>query len=462
MSATHLASAAQILAHAPDLIRWGSKPRREITRDASLGDRLIHAVRDVRAAARYLPNHVFIGAREPLPLTAPERPWWDALATEERYEGEAGVLLTQGELLTAMSKLDATGLLRIDPSQATVDPATPAADLLPMVVDLAREAELLDPIPILGVRGELGQVGWGYTGDEALSPSVVLENLATKATAVLALAELIRRTDIDPASIDYVISCSEEAIGDRYQRGGGNMGKAVAEGVGASEASGFDVKNFCAAPIPAIVVAGGLVEAGVADRVAVVAGGSLPKLGMKFQGHLASGMPILEDTLGGIAVLVARDLDGPVIRYDAVGRHRVHAGSANPQILSQLVFEPLERVGLKATDCGLFGTELHNPELTEPQGSGDVPLRNYRTIAALAVKLHHIDASEMDEFLATRCVTGFAPTQGHVASAVCLLPHVLRRMREGTLERAQLLAKGSLFLGRMTAMSDGMSVVLES
>ena len=33
---------------------------------------------------------------------------------------------------------------------------------------------------------------------------------------------------IDPASIDYVIGCGEEAIGDRYQRGGGNMAKAVA------------------------------------------------------------------------------------------------------------------------------------------------------------------------------------------------------------------------------------------
>jgi betaine reductase len=304
-------------------------------------------------------------------------------------------------------------------------------------------------------------VGWGYSNDETLCPDVVLENLATKATAALALAHLLHTNDVDPASLDYVISCSEEAIGDRYQRGGGNLGKAVAEGVGARNASGFDVKNFCAAPIPALVVAASLVETGVADRVAVVAGGSVPKLGMKFQGHLRHGMPILEDCLGGIAVVVARDLDGPVIRYDAVGRHRVSAGSANPEIFTQLVFDPLRRAGLKATDCGLFGTELHNPELTEPQGSGDVPARNYRTIAALAVQLHHLDQSDMSEFLETRCVAGFSPTQGHIASAVCLLPHLLAQMRDGTIDRAQLVAKGSLFLGRMTALSDGMSIVLE-
>jgi hypothetical protein len=34
-------------------------------------------------------------------------------------------------------------------------------------------------------------------------------------------------------------------------------------------------------------------------------------------------------------------------------------------------------------------------------------------------------------------------------------------MRDGTIDRAQLVAKGSLFLGRMTALSDGMSIVLE-
>ena len=74
------------------------------------------------------------------------------------------------------------------------------------------------------------------------------------------------------------------------------------------------------------------------------------------------------------------------MRFDAVGRHNVEAGGANPIIFSQLVFEPLDRIGLKTTDVGLFGTELHNPELTEPQGSGDVPLRNYRMIAAMAAQ----------------------------------------------------------------------------
>ena len=45
---------------------------------------------------------------------------------------------------------------------------------------------------------------------------------------------------------------------------------------------------------------------------------------------------------------------------------------------------------------------------------------------------------------------GYAPTQGHIASAVCYLAHALRAMRAGTMKRALFMAKGSLFLGRMT------------
>jgi len=56
---------------------------------------------------------------------------------------------------------------------------------------------------------------------------------------------------------------------------------------------------------------------------------------------------------------------------------------------------------------------------------------------------------------------GFSPTQGHIASAVPYLPHALTGLTSGDLRRVQLIAKGSLFLGRMTTMGDGASIVLE-
>jgi hypothetical protein len=108
-----------------------------------------------------------------------------------------------------------------------------------------------------------------------------------------------------------------------------------------------------------------------------------------------------------------------------------------------------------------FATELHNPEITEPQGSGNVPDRNYRTMAALAARRGDIARDDIGAFVAERGMPGFAPTQGHLASALCYLPHALQRLTTGEAGRVSLVAKGSLFLGRMCQLSDGMSVVLE-
>jgi betaine reductase len=144
-----------------------------------------------------------------------------------------------------------------------------------------------------------------------------------------------------------------------------------------------------------------------------------------------------------------------------VGRHRVAAGGSNQQIMEALAVEPLVRHGMSLTTVDDYATELHNPEVTETAGSGNVPDRNYRTIAALAIRRGDIAREDLDRFVRERGMTGFAPTQGHLASALCYLPHALRRITSGAAERAMLIAKGSLFLGRMCQLSDGMSVLLE-
>jgi betaine reductase len=171
---------------------------------------------------------------------------------------------------------------------------------------------------------------------------------------------------------------------------------------------------------------------------------------------------VLEDVIGGTAVLVAAD-DGvsPRIRLDAVGRHRVSSGGSSAQILHDLAVRPLEAIGAQMLDVDDYATELHNPEITEPQGSGDVAARNYRTIAAFAARRKEIVREEIDSFVAERGMPGYAPTQGHLASAVCYLPHALARLTAGPAGQVLLLAKGSLFLGRMSQRSDGMSILLE-
>jgi betaine reductase len=254
----------------------------------------------------------------------------------------------------------------------------------------------------------------------------------------------------------------EEAVGDRYQRGGGNLAKAIGQLGKCNNATGSDIKAFCCAPVHALIVAASLVSSGVFNNVVLVAGGSFTKLGMKFEGHLRHDMPILEDVLGAIAVWVGQD-DGksPVIRLDSIGKHDISSNSAQQAILEKLVAGPLKKLGMKITGVDKYATEMHNPEVTEPQGSGNVPKTNYRTIASLAVIRSEINREEIDRFVEVHGMIGFSPTQGHIASAIPYLGHAVKNIMAGKIKNSLFLAKGSLFLGRMTQLSDGISFLLE-
>jgi betaine reductase len=472
MTAAHVpvvVSATQVLAHTPSLARFGSKPARSLPGKPEVDERFTASLRSHADAVAYPPHQSYIGALHPRDL--PARPWAGVTGAADRF-GPDGEVMPEAEYLGLMASVETFGLLTLSPQ--AVDEALAALAQHPLAkwIDMERleahrgdaEAAAAEPgaLVVAGPAGPRAVMRRAHDKDEALFAPVLLENLAGKATATLAVLHMLDRGGIDPTSIDYVLGCGEEAIGDRYQRGGGNMAKAVAEAAGLTEASGADIKDFCAAPVPALVIAASLVTAGVFERVAVVAGGSLPKLGMKFEGHLSHELPVLEDVIGGSAALITRD-DGcsPRLRLDAVGRHRVSAGGSGPQIMQTLAIEPLEGLGLGTTDVDDYATELHNPEITEPQGSGDVAARNYKTLAALAARRGDIERGDIADFVTTRGMPGFAPTQGHLASALCYLPHAVRRLTAGDARRVMLVAKGSLFLGRLTQLSDGMSVLLE-
>ena len=466
--------ARMVLAHAPGLVRHGSKPARELARDPSLLDRMSVSLRSYEAAAAYPPNRVFLGSLSPDALAAMPRPWFaEAEPVEER--GPHGFLLNEEALYGFLKADDEFEAIWLDEHFAQQARAAVARHPLAGPGDLDRvgagkpasaigeRIAAEGALPLVLRSGRLvGCAGRGHEEDASLAGDVLLENLTAKTTAVLALRTLIGDGCADPAALPYVISCGEEAVGDRYQRGGGNLAKAVAERCACSAASGSDVKAFCCGPVHAFVTAAALVEAGVFHDVAVVGGASLAKLGMKFQGHLAKGYPIIEDVLAGFAAVVGRD-DGrsPILRLDAVGRHTVGAGGAQQAILEALTVAPLQRIGLRLTDVDRYATELHNPEATEPAGSGNVPLLNYRLLAALAIARGEIARQDLASFVGHHGLPGFSPTQGHIASAVPFLAHAVDGLIAGSLSRALFMAKGSLFLGRMTQMSDGLSFILE-
>jgi betaine reductase len=464
------------LAHAPGLVRHGSKPAREIVKDPALWDRMRAHLRSYDAALAYPPNQVFLGGLHPDDLRSIERPWWrPASPSAPTRWMPHGELMPEEELYGLLKCLDRFDLIWLEEAfleeareRLSGHPFISAADLEQLKGGRSRSAitkQCADgvAVPLELPDGRLvGCANRAHEEDESLTASVLLENLACVATASMAVRTLIGQLQIDPATIDYVIGSGEEAIGDRYQRGGGNLAKAVAERCDLRNATGSDVKAFCCGPNHALAIGAGLSAAGVFGELLVIGGCSLAKLGMKSLAHLRRDMPILEDVLAGFAIHIGPD-DGasPVIRLDALGRHTVGAQSSQREILEKLVAEPLGKLGLRFSDVDRYATELHDPEITEPAGSGNVPLTNYKMIGGLAALHGEFTAPEIPAFVEAHGMPGFSPTQGHVASAIPFLGHALDGLRGGTLNRVLFLAKGSLFLGRMTQMSDGLSFLLE-
>jgi betaine reductase len=467
-------SYAYLLAHAPEFVRYGSKPRREIEADPALAGRIERHLRSFEDAVRYPPNQVFLGNLHPEDLAARPSPWWQNPVEHAKRDGAYGPFLDQLEFYGFLKAVDQFDLVWFTPefTRRLIDgirnhPLALPADLANLgqghsIDKIRSRIEQEKSLPFFNMGELVGAIHRAHDDDEALQADVLLENLVTKASGTLAVRVLLQRSGIRPEAVDYILSCSEEAVGDRYQRGGGNLAKAVGEACGLVNATGSDVKAFCAGPVYAIVHAASLVKAGVFDPVIVFGGGCQCKLGMKFAGHLKHDMPILEDVLAGMAFLVTGD-DGrsPLIRLESVGKHRIGDGSSQQEIFTSLVVRPLEKMGMKMTGVDKIATELHNPEVTLPQGSGNVPLNNYKLIAALAVLRKEIERGDMERFIAARGMPGFSPTQGHIPAAVPYLGHAAEAMAAGKIANALFVAKGSLFLGRMSRLSDGLSFFLE-
>jgi betaine reductase len=452
------------LTHVPDLVRYGSKPSREIRVNPVLEPQLKKQLRSFSAATAYAPHQVYIGNITPAELSNIPKPWYDKLIEGATSEGRFGDLVDEDRFYGLLAGADQFNLVTLEEQWFKEHAAKHAHGKPPGVRPLMEIKALCEKGALALCSGErlVGAFESGHAEDANLAADVLLENLAAKVTAAHSLGSLLNVLKLGPEEIDFVISCSEEAVGDRYNRGGGNLAKAVAEDVGCANASGSDVKAFCAGPLYAMVHGASLIQAGVCRKVAVVAGGSLAKLGMKFESHLKKGMPVLEDVLGSFAVVLSLAKTGaPCVRLDSAAFHPVRAGASPQAMAESLAEKPLAKLGMKLTDVDRYAVELHNPEITVPSGSGDVPRTNYLTLAALAVMRGQIKKDQMEDFVRTRGMVGYAPTQGHIPSAIVYLGHALDALRNSEIKNALFISKGSLFLGRMTQLSDGCSFLVE-
>ncbi|MDR2934852.1 MAG: DUF5940 domain-containing protein [Candidatus Adiutrix sp.] len=470
-------SCANCLAFTPELaLHYGNTPymERRTKPDSEFLAALPGRAQSYEEAARYAPNLAFIGVLSPEDLAGRPQSWLEHLEPAPARDGPFGELMPEDEFLGLLDICDVFDLIWLTEAFAAHARARLEARNFWTPEQLARlekgrapeeiEAEIKGQAatPLYFQGQVVGCCRRGHETDENLAAHVLLENLAAKATSVLALQHLLKKSGLAHGDLDFVIECSEEAVGDMNQRGGGNLAKAVAEIAGCGLASGFDVRAFCAGPVSALISAAALVASGVHRHIAVVAGGAVPKLYMNARDHVKKGLPALENCLGAMAVLLGpEDGESPVLRLDSIGKHSVGAGASPQAVTTALAWEPLERLGLKLTDVDKYAPELHNPEVTMPAGAGNVPEANYKMIAALGAMKKQLERGDIEAFVRDRGLAGFAPTQGHIPSGVPYMGHALLAMKRGLMKRVMIIGKGSLFLGRLTNLADGASFLLE-
>lgn len=470
--------ASYILAHTPDMVLWNGTTQtteRIVNPESEYLKELPAHLRTFDQALAYWPNQVYIGNKTPDELAQIPQPWYDKTCEVNARYGRFGQMMPQEEFLLLMQACDVFDLVKLDRDfVAAHKPALAQNEILDESI-LARVTEGVELSAVehfvkeehaepLYHNGKLvGCVNRAHDIDINLSAHVMLENMVSKASSVLAMLHAVKNTGIQKSDVEYVIDCAEEACGDMNQRGGGNFAKAAAEIAGLTGATGSDTRGFCAGPAHAIVEAASLVAAGAYKTVMVTAGGCTAKLGMNGKDHVKKGLPALEDMIGGFAVVITQD-DGvsPEFNLSILGRHTVGTGSAPQNVIGSLVTDPLDRAGLKVTDIDKFSPEMQNPDITKPAGAGDVPLANYKMIAALAVKRGDLQKADLATFPVKHGLTGWAPTQGHIPSGVPYLGFAREDILAGKVHRAMIIGKGSLFLGRMTNLFDGVSFVLQT
>lgn len=470
--------ASYVLAHTPQMVVYNGTTQtteRVVNPESEYLKELNSHLRSYEECVNYWPNQVYIGNAHPDELAEVEFPYYDKVKEGAERFGKYGEIMPENEFLLLVQTCDMFEVVKLDKEFVAATKEAFAAnpiiteDIVEKIeegVELSEVEHLVNDEHAEGlyIDGKLvGCIKRAHDIDVNLSAHVMHENMMSKATSVLALLYAVRNTGIDKSEIEYVIDCAEEACGDMNQRGGGNFAKAAAEVAGLVNATGSDSRGFCAGSSHALIEAAALVKSGAYKCVAVTAGGCTAKLGMNGKDHVKKGLPILEDCLAGFCVIICEnDGESPEINLDILGRHTVGTGSAPQNVIGSLVATPLEKVGLKITDIDKYSPEMQNPDITKPAGAGDVPLANYKMIAALAVKKGELDRKELPAFAAKHGLTGWAPTQGHIPSGVPYIGFAVEDIKAGKIKNAMIVGKGSLFLGRMTNLFDGVSFVIQA
>ena len=466
------------LVHTPDMVLHnGTTQTTEmiVNPDSEYLKELPSHIRSYEQAVAYYPNQAYIGNITPDELAKIPMPWNEQECPLTSRYGKFGQIMPQEEFILLMQACDVFDLVELDSEFVAANRDKLAAN---EIIDDSIMARIKEGVSAEKVKdlvenehaeglyhlGKLvGAVKRAHDIDVNLSAHVMHENIVSKASNVVGILHAIKNAGIAKEDVEYVIDCSEEACGDMNQRGGGNFAKSVAEIAGLVNASGADIRGFCAAPAHTMIEAASLVTAGAYKTVVVTAGGCTAKLGMNGKDHVKKGLPILEDMLGAFAIVLGEN-DGvnPEINLNILGSNTVGTSSGPQDVTTALVFKPLEKGELKVTDIDKYAGELHNSDILKPAGGGDPALQFFKVVAATAVKRGELEKADIPSFPVKHGMVGWAPTQGHIPSGVPFVGFAREDILSGKIKNAMIVGKGSLFLGRMTNLFDGVSFVIQA
>src|SRR4029434_5607880 len=99
------------LAHVPDLVRYGSKPSRELRANTTLEPQLKNQLRSFSAATAYAPHQVYIGNITPAELGNLPKPWYDNLTQGALPKGRVGDIVDQESFYGLLGQADQFNLV---------------------------------------------------------------------------------------------------------------------------------------------------------------------------------------------------------------------------------------------------------------------------------------------------------------------------------------------------------------
>ena len=247
--------AGYILVHTPDMVIHNGTTQtteRIVNPESEYLKELPGHIRSFEDVLSYYPNQVYIGNVTPDELAEVPQPWCDKVCPKNGRFGQFGQMMPQEEFLLLMQACDVFELVYLDKDFVAENKAKLAENPLIDETIMARVNDGIELSEIERLVSEehseglyhhdklVGCVKRAHDIDVNLSAHVMHENIADKASSVLALLAAVKNAGIAKEDVEYVIDCAEEACGDMNQRGGGNFAKSAAEIAGLTAGS-YDV-----------------------------------------------------------------------------------------------------------------------------------------------------------------------------------------------------------------------------